>query len=278
MKTIKTEEFLNQQVWDMMVKERTDNPRFFQAHALDPRDIIDPNNKLKCSLNEHMHKYYSQAGEEGIVEYIFSKIGYTNKMCVELGANDGKLFSNTLYFKEKHGFQRKLIEGNSSIKNITGEDTTYSVITPGNINELLSDCPKICDFISIDFDGDDYWVWKEMKTEGRVVLAEYHTALPNDIPLAIIPGKGGVYDESCKETLEGYMLANLRAFYELAEKKGYKFCTTIGCNALFVLKEEFNKLEIPEISLEECIERYFCPMPYWWLHRDKSNREWIIPE
>ena len=203
------------------------------------------------------------------------QVGHTNKIAVEFGAGDGTTISNTIHFKDEHGFSRVLIEG-SNKPNLTNEEVIRSVVSPENINDLLSDCPKVCDLISIDIDGDDYWVWKAMKIKGRVVIVEFHSAIPNDIPLAIIPGKGDLNTYNSSGTRNGYYSANLRAFYELAEKMGYKFCTTISDNAIFVLKEEFPKLDIPKVSLEECIERYFCPIEWWWKHRDKLNREWVI--
>lgn len=275
MKTIRTDEFLSKDVWNKMVDDRTDNPLFFQGNITKKSDRIDPHNPSCAPLNEHAHIYHSQNGEEGIVEHIFNKIGHTNKVAVEFGAGDGRNISNTLHFKETYEFSRVLIEGGSG-RNRTDEEIIRSVVTPENINDLLSDCPEICDLISIDIDGDDYWVWKAMKTKGRVVIIEFHSAIPNDISLAILPGKGTINSHKKRVILNGYYSANLRAFYELAETLGYKFCTTISDNAIFVLEEEFPKLEIPEVSLEECLERYFCPIKFWWTYRDKFNREWVV--
>ena len=275
MKTIKTDEFLNQDVWNKMVEDRTDNPRFFQGNITKKGDRVDPHNESCAPLNEHAHIFHSQNGEEGIIKHIFDKIGHTNKVAVEFGAGDGKTISNTLHFKEIHGFSRVLIEG-SNRPSLTNEEIIRSVVTPENINDLLSDCPEVCDLISIDIDGDDYWVWKAMKVKGRVVIIEFHSAIPNDVSLAIVPGKGDINSYKSRTTLNGYYSANLRAFYELAETLGYKFCTTISDNAIFVLKEEFHKLEIPEVSLDECLERYFCPIKFWWTYRDKLNREWVV--
>lgn len=283
MKTIRTNEFLSPAIWDKLVQSRTNNPRVYQGHVINPGNVLDKKNKTKAPINEYAKIIYSQSGEEGIVEYIFDKIGFTNKECIDLGAHNGKWLSNTLYFKEQFNFHRTLVEGNVAVDNITDEETIYEIITVENINELLKDCPDVCDYISIDFDGDDYWVWKEMRPKGRVMVLEYHTALPNDIPLVIMPGQGGMYsivenNAIFNEELDGYFLGNLRAFYQLAEKLGYKFVTTISVNAIFVMEKEFEKLEIPYISLDECLERYMCLMACWYVDGDKKNREWVIPD
>ena len=51
-------------------------------------------------LNLHERKIHSQNGEDGIIEFIFSKIGTTNKFSVEFGVGNG-FESNTTYLLEK---------------------------------------------------------------------------------------------------------------------------------------------------------------------------------
>ena len=283
MKTIRTNEFLTPEIWDKMVKIRKNNPRYYQGHLPHLRNaenyILCPDNTSIAPINHRQKIIYSQFGSEGIVEHILNRIGHDTKVCVELGAHNGKWLSNTLYFKEKYGFKRILIEGNSGIKNASDDEIIYEIITVENINYLLKDCPPICEYISIDFDGDDFWVWEAMNAKAKVVIVEYHAAIPNDLPLAIKLGEGSVYaDERLSLALDGYFLANLHAFYLLAQKLGYTFCTTIGVNAIFVLNEEFPKIGIPEVSLDECLERYMILQPYWYTNGDKQNKEWLIYE
>jgi len=55
-------------------------------------------------INLHEKKVYSQNGEDGILEFIFSKIGTTNKFSVEFGVGDG-FECNTVYLLEKKGWK-----------------------------------------------------------------------------------------------------------------------------------------------------------------------------
>jgi hypothetical protein len=50
-----------------------------------------------------MKKIYSQNTEDGIIEFIFSKIGITNKFSVEFGVGNG-FECNTVYLLEKKGW------------------------------------------------------------------------------------------------------------------------------------------------------------------------------
>jgi hypothetical protein len=62
--------------------------------------------KIKISefdINLHEEKIYSQNGEDGILEFIFSKIGTTNKFSVEFGVGNG-FECNTVYLLEKKGW------------------------------------------------------------------------------------------------------------------------------------------------------------------------------
>lgn len=275
---MRTDEFLTDDVWKRQIEKYG---RGFNK------------NLEKCPFHSKKKKIYSQNGEEGVIESIFDKIGYTNKWAIEFGAMDGKTISNTYYFREKHGFKRCLIEGDTKYVNKTDEKIKHALITSENINKLIKEVPDVYDFLSIDIDGDDYWVWKAMEKKARVVILEFHPGLPNDFPIVCLEGRGTVksYEGSRWRTrqddkknknlplLNGYYGANLVAYYRLAVEKGYEFVTTISDNAIFVLKDEFKKLKIDHIDEKTLIDNYFSPIDYWGeKHRDLYNSEWVIPE
>src|SRR3989344_3512733 len=65
----------------------------------------------KEMIRRHEFKIYSQTGEDGIINYIFSKIDTKNKKFVELGIEDGKE-CNTANLSLNFGWKGMLIEGN----------------------------------------------------------------------------------------------------------------------------------------------------------------------
>ena len=60
-------------------------------------------------INLHEKKIYSQNGEDGILEFIFSKIGTTNKFSVEFGVGNG-FECNTVYLLEKKGWSGLMMD------------------------------------------------------------------------------------------------------------------------------------------------------------------------
>jgi hypothetical protein len=66
--------------------------------------------ELKSEINRHEFKVYSQYGEDGILLYLFSILGTTNKKFVEFGINDGRECL-TANLSINFGWSGLLIEG-----------------------------------------------------------------------------------------------------------------------------------------------------------------------
>lgn len=78
----------------------------------------------KPCLSDYKRKVYSQWGEDGIIEKIFSLIGTSSKIAVEFGASDGFAFSNTanLWTKDPswraYLIERDLVSYNQLLSNV----------------------------------------------------------------------------------------------------------------------------------------------------------------
>ena len=208
---------------------------------------------------------YSQSGEDGIIERIFSLIEPENKWCVELGALNGVHHSNTHHLITKKGWSGVLIEPDETY--FERLQKTY-LNTPGvhcvntfidfspkhSLDAVLAQTPIPRDFdlLSLDIDGNDYHVWESMaRYEPRVVIIESNPSIPNDLSF-IQPRDMAVQQGS-----------SARAIVELGERKGYSLCTVAGCNLFFIRKDLFPKLGIPAHTLDElntgtaCFTRLF---------------------
>lgn len=118
---------------------------------------------------------YSQNGEEYFLKYIFDNIGTVNKYLVDLGAWDGTHLSNTKIFMEA-GWSGLLVDG----KDFPG--VYKSFITKDNILETFDNnlVPYEFDLLSIDLDGNDYWILREVlsKYSPRVIVSEFNSEHP----------------------------------------------------------------------------------------------------
>jgi len=180
-------------------------------------------------LEHHERKVYSQNGEDGVLEAIFAAIGVTNRFFVEFGCEDATE-CNTAFLLEQ-GWQGLLMDG-AGISRNPRATVRKEFITAENINFLFHKygVPEAFDLLSIDIDGNDYWVWQAITYRPRVVVIEYNAHVP--------PGDSKViaYDPAFRGNGSDYFGASLRAMKELGEQKGYTLihCKRTGANAFFI--------------------------------------------
>ena len=92
--------------------------------------------------------------------------------------------------------------------------------------------------LSIDIDGNDYWIWESIDCiNPRVIVCEYNSVFGSEKKVTV-PYKTD-FVRSKEHNSELYFGASLAAFCDLAEKKGYDFIGTssAGVNAYFVRKD-----------------------------------------
>ncbi len=211
---------------------------------------------------------FSQNGEDGILLYIFSLIGTSNKKCIEICAGDG-LQCNTANLIINHGWQGLLFDG-SEEKVKRGQkfferclDTGWrpkqvqAWITTENINALIKENGFVgeIDLLSLDIDGNDFWIWKTIDCiNPRVIVLEYNVILGPDISVTI-PYKADFVAEIEEKGYMNYYGASLSAFVKLGKQKGYRLvgCERYGYNAFFV-RDGIGEEVLPEISASTCFD------------------------
>jgi hypothetical protein len=225
------------------------------------RKIEDP-----LHLDRFGYRVYSQNDEDGIIQEIFNRIGVTNKTFVEFGVQDG-LESNCHYLLF-NGWNGLWIEGNKkyfkklqkcfekplATKRLTAIN---AFITAENINKLIGENGKIngeIDLLSIDIDGNDYWIWEKINCiSPRVVIIEYNAKFPP--PCEWVLEYDPKYVWNRKD--DGYG-ASLKSLELLGKRLGYTLVGTNrnGVNAFFVKKELTNGLFAEPASAENLYHVY----------------------
>ncbi len=139
------------------------------------------------SLREVGFRVFSDTDEDGILPYLFSVVGATDRRFVDIGASS-PWGSNTANLIRHHGWTGLLAEGDPRTVAATTRayaqdpdlryppQVVHSFVTAENVNDLLRDHGMTgeIDLLSIDIDGMDYWVWESVDAVNpRVVVIEF---------------------------------------------------------------------------------------------------------
>jgi len=210
---------------------------------------------MRRPLAEFARNITSQFGEDGIIAEILARIGTRERTCVEFGAWDGKYLSNTWDLWRNQGWRAILIEGdaakhaalNESLKAYPAVMSVHAFVTADGadcLDQILlrTGAPQELDVLSIDIDGDEYYVWKNLtQFHPRIVVVEYNPTIPPELDLVQVPG--------------AYFGASARALTRLAHEKGYGLACCTETNCIFVARTEFGGLGIDVPRLEDVFPR-----------------------
>jgi len=231
--------------WDSEISDSARLPISLNLQAFKSNGSPELSKELKGFIAKKKN-VYSQNGEDGIIEAIFERIGINNKWCLEVGASDGILFSNTRQFVEK-GWNAILIESEKLaydrlVENCKDYPNAIPVFAEIGINCTLDSilkkygAPKDLDLMVIDIDGQDYHVVNAMlEYEPRILVVEY-------APLAeteFIPPLGG----------KGQ--AGRAAITRLGCSKGYRSQIDTKVNLIMMHYTLFQETEYMKVSKTE---------------------------
>jgi len=274
-----------------------------QANAKDAHQQVSKGTQIQLMLkyrelaergvilpfNDVGFKNYSQMEEDGILHYIFSVVGTTNRKSVELCAGVGSesLSANLII---NHSWHSLLVDGLEDNVNrgrkFFAKHPNTRVITPiyinrwvdrESVNTILTEenFTGEIDLFILDMDGIDYWIWDAItEISPRVVVVEVQphfndrsVTVPYDpnfkaelIQLAeksslretestALPKRTGSVGDWVT-----YGGASLMAFNKLAQHRGYRFigANVIGFNAFF-MRDDVGCEFFPEVSCDSCI-------------------------
>ncbi len=198
----------------------------------------------------HMHEGHitSQNGEDGIIWYLFDKIGWQNKNAIEIGYSESG-GNNVDLMVQREGWRSLVIDKQFNYPFIQKKNQTAitASVTAENVNELLSreGWTGEVDLFSLDVDGNDYWIWKALALKPRVVVVEYNASFG---PEQSVTTK---YNPDFKRVHSYYHGASLKALTKLATEKGYTLigCDSCGCNAFYV-RSDLVTSELPAPTVE----------------------------
>jgi hypothetical protein len=240
--------------------------RMLYEQAFSTERFQEPKRLLK-----HGFKVYSQHDEDGIIEEIFKRIGETDRYFVEFGVGDG-IENCTTYLLLK-GWSGAWIDGSAECfegiqRNLkaflhSGNlKALYSFITAENIEQLFErlSVPEEFDFLSIDIDRNDLWVWKALSSyRPRVVAIEYNASFKQTVSCTIPYNSNAIWDGT------NFSGASLKALENIGLEKGYRLvgCNFTGVTSFFVREDCVGDHFAEPFASENHYEppRFFVRMP-----------------
>ena len=241
-----------------------------EAKLLLGRIITDINHIKKSNyINDYEAKIFSQFGEDGIINFLISELKIKNNKFIEIGIEDYEE-SNTRFLLESKNWTGLIIDASKEYIDYIKKQNYYwrnnitakcSFVTKNNINELIKDFTIKDDIglLSIDIDGNDYWIWKKIEgVNPDIIIMEYNARLGCKKSITV------PYDENFERIKKHhssiYFGCSLKALSKLGKEKGYSLIYTNmnGNNAFFVNEQVLKKSKseiIKEMSSEECFNK-----------------------
>jgi hypothetical protein len=206
-------------------------------------------------------RVFSQWGEDGIIQGLIKLLEPMPKIFIEFGVQDYRE-SNTRFLLINNNWTGLIIDGSEdNIKKIK-EDNIYwqynlkadcSFIDKDNINSIFEKNGVKGDIglLSVDIDGNDYWVWEAIDSVNpAIVVTEYNARFGAQSAVSV--PYDPTFVRSSAHFSHIYYGASLRAMCFLANKKNYLLvgCNEAGNNAFFI-KKDLMRHPLKELSVEE---------------------------
>ncbi|HVO99175.1 MAG TPA: hypothetical protein VMT15_13965 [Bryobacteraceae bacterium] len=196
------------------------------------------------ALEDAEFQIYSQWGEDGIIEWLIQRVPMASSF-IEFGVEDYSE-ANTRFLLEHRNWRGLVIDESESNMAVVREHAISwrheliakaAFITAENINQLFLDAGFSGDvgILSVDVDGNDYWIWKAISAvRPALVICEYNAVLGDLCPVTI--PYSAAFRRSDAHYSYLYFGASIAALSHLATEKGYTLLgsNTSGSNAFFL--------------------------------------------
>lgn len=206
-------------------------------------------------INDFEYQITSQNNEDGIINHIFDilkidklnfmEIGFdyyqNNSLAVLKRCNKGLFIDGD---NKKAIILRNVLKLFYPAKKITVQNALVDIDNINQIKEQNFNNQEEIDFLSIDVDGIDYYLLKEINFKPKLICIEYNFWFGKDLSCAVPYKKNYSID-----SLSNYVGASLKAITELANSKGYHLIALDSAcvNAFFIrddLKHNFEILNL----------------------------------
>jgi hypothetical protein len=206
---------------------------------------------------------YSQFGEDGILDFLCDSLDLAKPRAVELGAGNF-VQCNTRFLAEYRGASVLAVDARKDLRSTIQRFPVYwrstieahqGWITPDTAPELLGDAREKfggVDIVSLDIDGNDYWVAERLDLVGvSIVVVEYNSLLSR-VQAVSVP-RDDSFDRTKMHYSWLYYGASLQAFVSLFARQGFGLVgvNRVGNNAFFVPIDRLSEIALPPVKPED---------------------------
>lgn len=204
-----------------------------------------------ANLQEVEFRVSSQWGQDGIIDWLIERaeIPSAAQTFIEFGVEDYRQ-SNTRFLLQNRNWRGLIVDGDPAmVKAVKSDGLAWrydlsaqpAFTTRANINDLISGAGFSGEIglLSIDIDGNDYWLWEALHAARPILFICEYNAVFGDLHPISTP-----YDEHFSRTKAHpsnlYFGASIAALCALAAKKGYRFVGTNSAgNDAFFVREDY---------------------------------------
>jgi hypothetical protein len=231
-----------------------------------------------AGLEHHEYSLFSQNGEDGIIRFLFSEIGFGSRYFVEFGF--GAVQCNSLRLILHERFKGLLMDGSrencdffniaAGKRGLTGVEAVCAFLNRDNLNQIIVEhgIRGDMDLLSLDVDGNDYWLWEALEcVSPRIACIEYNAGIGPSLSWTV--PYDPEFERYARHPSGFFHGASLRALESLGRHKGYRLigADSTGTNAFFLR----NGIDAPQIPTVTAAEAY---RPHAnWLGRGFSEAE-----
>jgi hypothetical protein len=208
---------------------------------------VQQRNKVR-DLSDVEFRVFSQFGEDGIIEWLVSRLPEIPRSFVEFGV-ENFMESNTRFLLQNRGWKGLVFDGSETHMGTLRADEMYwryditgvpAFITAENIDHLISSNGFGGDLgiLSVDIDGNDYWVLDAIKCVNPWIIIMEINGVFGDLKPFTVP-YAPAFSRLDAHYSGQYFGCSIAAARKICEERGYIYIgsSTSGVNAFFLRKD-----------------------------------------
>jgi hypothetical protein len=225
--------------------------------------LIHQQKSIKSNnINDYEFRVFSQFGDDGIIQYLIDnlEIKKNERKFIEIGVGDYSE-SNTRFLLMKDYWEGLILDGSKQILRV--KEKYYDLmwknklkvgcewITKDNINDVIQKYKFDNDVgvLSIDVDGNDYWIWKNINIIKPIIVIIEYNSLFGKKNKTLVPYLENFQRYSAHKS-GLYWGSSISALVDLGKSKGYDLVggNSAGVNLYFVRNDRRNLLSRVDIE------------------------------